>query len=350
MQNNKIIENIFNKKFNKLESNILDEKTSITNKISSNNPSIYKYTIHFNDNTQKTFVGKWKSKKIIFNGILLISNKNIKLATLLTKNHKIFGYNHSYIREIKFYKNVKNSLKNYLIHIDGCYCNNILDKYFIAMDNIANHQPIAPKDYKKILEIITEFHKTYYNQYSSIKKLSLNHYTESDYKKCKKAMLTLFNELDNNKYFDNNKILKINNFINNIDKEYRQVLFHQTLTHNDFSPRNIFLDKEQIYIYDWELACYQNPEHDLIEFLVFVLDKLDDNEVKDLISYFKSLLLEKINVQINQNTYKKIIEFNVLEYVVNRLSLLRMANHKLNLKFIDQMTININRLMNILNI
>ncbi len=350
MRNKKIITKIFHNNISKLKSDILINNDSITNKVSLNKPSIYIYEAKFDNDTKIKFVGKRKSKKIIINGIALISNKNIKIATLLTKNRKIFGYNKSYIREIIFYKNVNNDLKKYLINTKGFYYNNITDIYFIAMDYINDSEKIVKKDYKKILDTITDFHKTYYNQKSSIKELCLNYYEIDDYKKCKKVMLEMFNRLDNKKFFDTNKILKINNFIKNIDNEYKQVLFHQTLTHNDLSPRNMFLNNGKVYIYDWELACYQNPEHDLIEFLVFVLHELKDNEIKNIIEYFKKILCEKLDMEIDNNTYKKIIDFNVLEYVVNRLTLLRMANNKLKLKFIDQMTININRLIEILEI
>ena len=350
MQNKKVIKKIFHKNINNLKTSILVNNNSITNKVSLGKPSIYIYEIEFDNNTRITFVGKWKSKKIIIKGISLISNKDIKIATLLTKNHKIFGYNKSYIREILFYKNINSALKKYLINTKGFYCNNLTDTYFIAMDYITESEKIVKKDYKKILDTITDFHKTYYNQKSSVKELCLNYYEIDDYKKCKKVMLEMFNKLNNKKIFNTNKILKINNFIKNIDNEYKQVLFHKTLTHNDLSPRNIFLNNGKVYIYDWELACYQNPEHDLIEFLVFVLHELNDNEIKNLIEYFKKILCEKLDIQIDNDTYKKIIDFNVLEYVVNRLTLLRMANNNLKLKFVDQMTINISRLIEILKI
>ena len=350
MRNKKIIKKIFHKNFKNLKTSVLVNNDSITNKVSLSKPSIYIYEIEFDNNTRITFVGKWKSKKIIINGISLISNKDIKIATLLTKNHKIFGYNKSYIREILFYKNINSDLKKYLINTRGFYCNNLTDTYFIAMDYITDSEKIVKKDYKKILDTITDFHKTYYNQKTSVKELCLNYYEIDDYKKCKKVMLQMFNKLNNKKFFNTNKILKINNFIKNIDNEYKQVLFHQTLTHNDFSPRNMFLNNDKVYVYDWELACYQNPEHDLIEFLVFVLHELKDNEIKNLIEYFKKNLCEKLDMEIDNDTYKKIIDFNVLEYVVNRLTLLRMANNKLKLPFIDQMTININRLIEILKI
>ncbi len=48
-----------------------------------------------------------------------------------------------------------------------------------------------------------------------------------------------------------------------------------TLIHNDFNPRNIALRKQQesyrLCAYDWELASQGLPQHDLAEFLCFVL-------------------------------------------------------------------------------
>ena len=43
-----------------------------------------------------------------------------------------------------------------------------------------------------------------------------------------------------------------------------------------------FFNGENIIIYDWELAAYGNPEHDLIEYLSFVLHEFSDSEVYDI--------------------------------------------------------------------
>ncbi|MDE7432696.1 MAG: hypothetical protein K2N34_12395, partial [Lachnospiraceae bacterium] len=61
-----VIEKIFNQRVCNIQKNILDnDKDSITNKVSFRKPSIYKYNIQFKNGTKKSFVGKWKSKKII---------------------------------------------------------------------------------------------------------------------------------------------------------------------------------------------------------------------------------------------------------------------------------------------
>jgi small subunit ribosomal protein S2 len=63
--------------------------------------------------------------------------------------------------------------------------------------------------------------------------------------------------------------------------------FPMTLTHNDFNPRNLCLRRGGVLpatvLYDWELAFFQNPQHDLIEFLVFVLE--DGTPRRDYLRY-----------------------------------------------------------------
>ena len=353
MQNQMIIEKIFKQKVCNIQKNILDnDKDSITNKVSFGKPSIYKYNIQLKNGTKKSFVGKWKSKKIIINGIKLISGNDMKMAIMLAKNHKVFGFNQSHLREMIFYKNVDTPLNKYLIKTLGYYRNKITDTYFIAMNYVSDSKKITAGDLTKIIDGITDFHKIYYNSPTAINKLCLNHYERKDYRRAKKVLSVMFDKLDdsNQKIFGLDKTFKIKIFIQNIENEYQKVLFHQTLTHNDFSPRNIFLKDEKICFYDWELACYQNPEHDLIELLVSVMHELNDSEIKMLIEYFKEVLLRKLDINIDDKQYFKIIKFNVLEYTVNRLTLLRMADKKLKLKFISQMTWNISRLMDILDI
>ena len=98
-------------------------------------------------------------------------------------------------------------------------------------------------------------------------------------------------------------------------------------------------------IYDWELACYQNPEHDLIEFLIFELHKFADDEVRELIAYYKNNLLSALNINIQKADYERILEFNTLEYIVNKLSVYRLADVSLKLAFIKQMCKNAARML-----
>ena len=68
---------------------------------------------------------------------------------------------------------------------------------------------------------------------------------------------------------------------------------------------------------------------------IVVSDKMDKTVVVKVASYDP------------HPKYKKIIEFNIMEYCINRMSVLRAANRRLKLEFIDNMAVNANRLMNL---
>jgi len=81
--------------------------------------------------------------------------------------------------------------------------------------------------------------------------------------------------------------------------------FPQTLIHNDCNPRNICIrkadspqstggshdDPRRMCIYDWELARIDVPQHDLAEFLAFVLQPDTSlHKRMELIEYYITML------------------------------------------------------------
>jgi len=156
--------------------------------------------------------------------------------------------------------------------------------------------------------------------------MKLNHYTPEDYRRSRDTLKALFDY-----YYDENvkiygkKLTKdVADFIDHIDAEYAEVMDHQTLTHNDFTPRNLFVDERGIIIYDWELACYQNPEHDLVELLISTIgDDFTDVQIRKIIAYYRKTLAEKTGQKISDAKFAKVMRFNALEYCVSRLAIYR---------------------------
>lgn len=346
----KIIQKICKRSVRTITKDNLTDNDSITNRISFGSSGICRYNVIYKDGGAQIFVGKHKSKKIILRGLRILSGKNLALALRLAVNHKVLGFNKSYLRETVFYNNLDGSLKSYLIPMYGYYRNRLADTSVLLLKYIDAPQKITAKDYKPAFDAITDFHKAYYEQPEKAGKLGANCYSARDYKRCKWALIKMFQRLDkdNQSVLKQPKTSKIVQFLQNVDREF--IPSHRTLTHNDFSPRNMFREGEQIYIYDWELACYQNPEHDLIEFLVSVMHEVNDDQLREMIAYFKQVLLKKLGKQMDERQYAQILRFNALEYAGIRLTLLRLANLQFGLPFIEQMTANMSRLMDFLRI
>lgn len=341
----------FDKEIIDIKQEKINDISSISNQVAMKKIGIYCLNIFFKDGCDEKTILKIKSKNILKNGINLLSKSNLKLKIGLLLNHKIFSYDNSCKREIQIYENIDNLLKNNMIKYYGSFIDsrentyNLIFKYYDF-----KKEKLTFGIAKKILENITNFHVFYYNRKDLIKKMKLNNYSKKDYKRAMKniKMIFDFNNEENIQYFGEVRTKKILNFIKNIDKYVSKYSYHKSFTHNDFSTRNIFYSNEKILFYDFELACYQNPEHDLIEFLIYELENFNKNEILELISFYKDTLLNKINVRIDKEEYKQILLFNTYEFIINRLSLLRLASKTIEINFIDKLLINSNKLLDIL--
>ena len=300
------------------------------------------------DASSKEVLLKSKSRNIIKNGIKLLNHDNdMYLLYLLTRYHKVLSFDKNYIRELKFYENIDTKLKEYTIPCYGCYKNSLQSKYLIFMKEIKDGLEFDKSYIYKTLDVIIKFHKQYYGKKECCDTYKLNYYSNHDYKISRRLLSYIFHKFDkeNKTYFSNKELEKIENFLENIHIYHKNLPEHRSLTHNDFSTRNIFFLKEDLLIYDWELACYQNPEHDVIEFLIFELHKFADDEVRELIAYYKNNLLSALNINIQKADYERILEFNTLEYIVNKLSVYRLADVSLKLAFIKKMCKNAARML-----
>lgn len=341
VMNKKEFDKVFSKDIEEIKESDIKIKNSISNSIALNKPDIKRYNILFKDKTRKDVVVKHKSNKIVSRGIKLLSCNDFKTRLDLIINHKILGFNKSCEREIFIYSNIDSKLKKYFINFYG-YTKKHGDSYMV-LDYIENNNKI---NHKKIIDALIEIHTFYYGKDYIVNTLKLNNYTPNDYKRCKRALMKMFKKLDNN-MFSKTRLSNIENFILNIDGYYNKYSYHKTLTHNDFSLRNIFVNNNTLYFYDWELATFQNPEHDLVEFLIYNLKNMADDEILETIDYYRDKLLKNLNIKISQKEYSEIVKFNIYEFLVNKLTLLRLANLKFKYKEINELIVNVDRILDL---
>ena len=75
-------------------------------------------------------------------------------------------------------------------------------------------------------------------------------------------------------------------------------------------------------VYDWELCCFQNPQHDLIEFLVFVLGNEDFTQnVTRYTEFYMEQLQERIDITLKRKEFFAILHLNAVELAVRRFNL-----------------------------
>lgn len=118
--------------------------------------------------------------------------------------------------------------------------------------------------------------------------------------------------------------------------------YHKTLTHNDFNSRNICLsgsngNSRKLVVYDWELPAYQNPQHDVIEFLSYVMDLKDPVENFDFYSDFYRMELEKATgIELDKNDFNRVLYLNSMELSLIRFNLYLLAHNIVKFKFIGR--------------
>ncbi|MEE2786755.1 MAG: phosphotransferase [Myxococcota bacterium] len=105
----------------------------------------------------------------------------------------------------------------------------------------------------------------------------------------------------------------------------------RTLIHNDFNPRNIALRPgdggDRLVAYDWELATIGLPQHDLAEFLLFVLGPdVDSDELKYFVELHRTCLEASAGVQIDAADWYEGYRLSFMDLAVNRLAMYTMAH------------------------
>ncbi len=114
-----------------------------------------------------------------------------------------------------------------------------------------------------------------------------------------------------------------------------------TLTHNDFNTRNICLREKgaepRLITYDWELPSVQNPQRDLIEFLVYALPDNAPMEMIDLYSgFYRESLERRAEMELPPGEFGELLVFNALILAVRRFNLYLLAHNVMQFSFMER--------------
>ena len=272
---------------------------------------------------------KHKNSLVVPLGATLLS-PSFGIFLKVIRRHCIFGFNSGGKREKLFYEKIDNSLRGALPQFLGSCETFKGQRVSLAMIKFSQGREVVFSDLYKVIDLITDFHAKYYGKRETIREMRLNYYTPKEYRRSSGVLRALFNYYydENVKIYGKELVKVMSDFIGRIDEEYAKVMEYQTLTHNDLTPRNISIG-ERIIIYDWELACFQNPEHDLVELLFTTVDNdCTPEQIRKIINYFRKQLTNKTKTEISDEEFARRIRFNALEYVVNRLAIFRSYSKK----------------------
>lgn len=154
------------------------------------------------------------------------------------------------------------------------------------------------------------------------------------------------------------RVRLVNSFIDNLDRVWQLIeSFPQTLVHYDFTPRNVCIRKQEIImddnqnnhfirdrklnriscIYDWEMATIHAPQHDVVEFLAFVLPATSDVTTRISFVRFYQEQLEKYSGRsFDSEQFMDVFKAICCVYALHQLSLKTITHSVTRLPYFER--------------
>ncbi|MEJ2037512.1 MAG: phosphotransferase [Desulfosarcinaceae bacterium] len=198
------------------------------------------------------------------------------LSGLFESQSHVFHLENSNVREIAFYRAAPEAMKPYLPKVYGTQCDSGRHIYAILMEDLGGcpllntmDQPEhwKPDQIRSVLEALAAVHAVHWNQPDSAGgDLPAGRLDVDDRLAAADLLeaLTDFNAFRYPRLISPSLAGAFKSALEDQRAFVREMLSHPlTLTHNDFNVRNICLRSNgqglRPVIYDWELACIQNP-------------------------------------------------------------------------------------------
>ena len=110
------------------------------------------------------------------------------------------------------------------------------------------------------------------------------------------------------------------------ENESHQLPTH--IVHNDFNPRNIALSKkDRVIVYDWELACEDIIQRDIMELLAFIADnKMIQDDFESIKEKTVKLYCEQFNQTISLEQWELGLKLGLAKFICTRLSIYLLGN------------------------
>lgn len=248
-------------------------------------------------------------------------------------------YSKSEIREIKIYELLKQRRFSKIPNVYGFEIDNHKETYWLGLEDISNYsnyntvskkQEWTDKEIKQVLQDMAQFHALFYNHTKNLENFDFLHKRNSE--QSVKLLPLIQALLDHHarefsELYTKERIDLLENI--SIVYEYIWTILDEqpkTLIHNAFNPTNLAMRSSyETCIYDWETAIIHIPQHDLCEFLLFVLPT--ENFVEEQQKYV-DLYIENLSINTRQA-----LDFNVFwkgynachqDIALNRLNLYMM--------------------------
>ncbi len=350
------------------ESLSLDTNSGIINTLLKDKPKdfkgLFRYLLTIEDkqhSESKRVVLKIKSDSADLTelgaGISRLSGED-RLPGLFEAQLHIFGFDNTHIRELEFYRSIHPTISQFCPKILGTLRDDSRGTYAVLMEDLTNFSNIdtvnhpelwTKKAIENVLADLSQIHSIYFNKYEAVPDLMLINTIEVNTMTDAADFLKELLHYNHTRYphLINNSLYNIcNSFIDNMHFYLGQMdRYFKTLTHNDFNTRNICMrnaDNSGLVVYDWELACFQNPQYDVIEFLVYALcENIDINDFDYYIEYYRKSLENECNITLDKESFEHIMVLNALKLCTVRFSLYLLVHNVCSFTFMDRIFTNL---------
>ncbi len=296
-------------------------------------------------------------------GLARLSGED-RLPGLFESQVGVFGFGGSHEREIAFYNLAEKDILSYCPEIYGSYKDASRNAYAVLMEDLssASHLDTVNRpslwdsvSIENVLFDLAGMHTVYIDSFDKIpEEINVNNYTEKNLVPATDLLseLTSYNARRFPELLTK-PIEKIcHKFLGKIPAILNEMQsFPMTLTHNDFNVRNICLRKDggkgpRLVLYDWEVPCWQNPQLDLVEFLVYCLP---GNATRGSFTRYVSKYMKNLEAwsdkALEKKVFEKVLYLNAIKLAVIRFNLYLLAHNVLKFPYMDRVYGNLRTLI-----
>ncbi len=277
------------------------------------------------------------------------------LAGLFEAHFGIFGLEDSHLREVEMFQALTGHLPDIIPRIYGTCCDPRRDLYAVLMEDLSFcrfftgnslRDPMTDGDMRICLERLAKLHAAYWqggnNSFRVPGSAALLEPHSLVAARELLASLTEFNARRFPRLLVPALRKRMLAFLERAEQYVAEMKkWGFTLTHNDCTPRNICLANRSrrgndVIFYDWELACVQNPEHDLAEFFAFALPSdCHPRRRLDLQKYYYDCLTRHLGMDIGGRPTGRLLILNALHLALVRINLYLLGHNVMPLDFIE---------------
>ena len=214
------------------------------------------------------------------------------------KGYAIFYIRDNYNREEKVYKIIE-KFSMYTPKLFGAISDN--NRSIILMEKLDICRDV---DLEKASSFLRKFHSEFNNKKDLAIENGINIHTKEDYSNAKDLSLTLIDYVEKAyPSFPRYIVETCRKFVKNFEQNFEKIAkYSQTICHGDFTSNNTSYGNS-FKVYDFELATYQNPEFDIISFLVHYPNLVNNQTIERFLTlYYKGKPTKKERESLSLNT------------------------------------------------